>query len=277
MILGLSSSLGLHSPEEWAKKHRELGCRAVVFPVDCNAPDDLIDAFQNAAAREGLIIAEVGIWKNVLAADPEERAAAMDYSIRQLKLADRIGARCCVNIVGTPCGPIWDGAYPGNFSRGTWDMAVASIQTILDAVRPTRTKFTIETMPWMYPSSPDEYLDLIRDVDREGFGVHLDLVNMINCPQRYFFAEDFMAECFAKLKGRIVSCHMKDVLLLRPYTFQLKECACGEGALNLEKYAELATREDPEMPMIIEHLHSDEEYLKSLAYVRGRLGKYITE
>ncbi len=166
--------------------------------MDCNAPDDLIDASQSAAAREGLIIAEVGIWKNVLVSDPADRAAAMDYSIRQLKLADRVGTRCCVNTVGTPCGPIWDGAYPGNFSRETWDMAVTSIQTILDAVCPTRTKFSIETMPWMYPSSPDEYLDLIRDVDRESFGVHLDLVNMINCPRRYFFADAFMEECFAR-------------------------------------------------------------------------------
>ena len=33
----------------------------------------------------------------------------------------------------------------------------------------------------------------------------------------------------------------------------MKECDCGEETLNLEKYAEFATREDPETPMIIEH------------------------
>ena len=275
MILGLSAPLSYHSPEEWAKKHRQLGCKAVVFPVDCTAPEEEIDAFCAAARQEGLIIAEVGIWKNALAADPAERQQAVEYSIGQLRMADRIGAKCCVNIVGTPCGPVWDGAYAGNFSRETWDMAVRSIQHIIDEAAPKQTKFAIETMPWMVPSGPDEYLKLIRDVDREAFGVHMDLVNMINCPQRYFFAEEFMEECFEKLKGHILSCHLKDILLLKPFTFQLKECACGEGALNLEKYAELASLEDPMMPMIIEHLESDEAYLQSLDYVSERLVSYL--
>lgn len=64
---------------------------------------------------------------------------------------------------------------------------------------------------------------------------------------------------------------IKDVLLLNEFTFQLRECACGEGTLPLEKYAQLATAENPDMPMIIEHLHSDEEYLQSLSYLQKRL------
>ncbi len=55
---------------------------------------------------------------------------------------------------------------------------------------------------------------------------------------------------------------------LPQYTFQLRECACGEGEVNLRKYMELATQFDKEMPMIIEHLNTDEEYLASLAYVK---------
>lgn len=275
MILGLSSSLTYRSPKEWARKHRELGCGAVVFPADCNAPEAEIEAFREAAEQEGLVIAEVGIWKNALAADPEERARAVDYSVRQLQMADRIGARCCVNVAGTPNGPVWDGAYPGNFSPETWDMTVASIQNIIDQAAPRHTKFSVEPMPWMVPTGPDEYQRLLRDVDRDAFGVHLDLVNMINCPQRYFFADEFMEECFAKLHGRIVSCHLKDIQLLQPLTFQLKETACGAGSLHLEKYAQLASREDEGMPMIIEHLHAEEEYLQSLRYVQKRLAPYI--
>ena len=276
MILGLSTSLTYQTPEEWAKKHRELGCKAVVFPVDCTASEAEIEAFYQAAMQEELIIAEVGIWKNVLAADETERKEAVQYAIDQIKLADKIKAVCCVNIVGTPHGPIWDGAYAGNFSPETWKLAVESIQHIIDEASPKHTKFAIETMPWMIPSGPDEYLNLIRDVDREAFGVHMDLVNMINCPQRYFFADEFMEECFEKLRGKILSCHLKDIQLLRPFTFQLKESACGDGSLHLEKYAELASRENPLMPMIIEHLDSDEAYLQSLEYVKERLSDYIT-
>ncbi len=271
MKIGLSVPLAHETPQQWAKKHRELGCGSVVFPVNCEASPETIDAYRQAAEQEGLIIAEVGIWKNVLAVDNREREEAVAYSINQLKMADEIGAKCCVNIVGTPHGPIWDGGYPGNFSKETWKMAVDSIQHIIDEANPVNTKFSIEPMPWMIPTGPDEYLRLIGDVDREAFGVHMDLINMVNCPQRYFFAEEFMEECFSKLKGRILSCHIKDVLLLNEFTFQLRECACGEGTLPLEKYAQLSTAENPDMPMIIEHLHSDEEYLQSLSYLQKRL------
>lgn len=276
MILGLSASLTYRTPEEWAKKHKELGCKAVVFPIDCTASAAEIEVFQRAARQEGLVIAEVGIWKNVLAAEKTERKRAVEYAVGQLRMADKIGAVCCVNIVGTPHGPLWDGAYAGNFSSETWNMAVESIQYMIDEAAPRHTKFAIEPMPWMVPSGPDEYLKLICDVNREAFGVHMDLVNMINCPQRYLFADAFMEECFEKLHGQIVSCHLKDILLQKPFTFQLKESACGEGVLNLEKYAELASRENPQMPMIIEHLDSDEAYLQSLQYVQKRLSNHIT-
>ena len=78
-------------------------------------------------------------------------------------------------------------------------------------------------------------------------------------------------ECFEKLHDTIVSCHLKDILLKPEYTFQLQECACGEGTLDINLYAQLATAENPHMPMIIEHLTTDEEYVASVQYVRERL------
>ena len=49
------------------------------------------------------------------------------------------------------------------------------------------------------------------------------------------------------------------------------ECACGEGTLDINLYAQLATAENPCMPMIIEHLTTDEAYVASVQYVRDRL------
>jgi len=275
MVLGISSALDHDTPMEWARKHRELGCGAVVFPVDSTAPAEVVEAYQMAAKKENLMIAEVGVWRNTLDADPKKRESNIAYAVKQLRLADQIGANCCVNIVGTPHGPIWDGAYAGNYSNETWKMAVQMIRRIIDEAAPEHTKFTIEPMPWMIPSGPNEYLRLIEAVNRDAFGVHMDLVNMINCPTRYFDADAFMEECFNKLRGLILSCHLKDSLLLQRYTFQLQECACGEGALHLEKYAELASRERYKMPMIIEHLNSEEEYRTSFAYVQKRLQQYM--
>ncbi len=275
MLLGINETLPHTSPADWAKKHKELGVGTVVFPLNCQAPLEMIDAYAAAAKEAGLVIAEVGVWRNTLAADLEEREKMIQYAIGQLKLADRIGARCCVNIIGTPYGPRWDGAYAGNFSAEYWEMAVKMIQRIIDEAKPSRTKYSIEPMAWMMPTGPDEYLQLIKDVDREAFGVHMDLINMIDSPRRYFGADAFMEECFGKLKGHICSCHLKDSLLLEPFTVHLQECACGKGTINLEKYAELASIEDPTMPMLIEHLSGAEEYIESFAYVNERLKAYV--
>ncbi|MCM1127915.1 MAG: sugar phosphate isomerase/epimerase [Lachnospiraceae bacterium] len=270
MRLGISSSLKHCSPEEWAKKQKELGCEAVVFPIDSRADASAIDAYADAAHKCGLMIAEVGIWKNPLSLDADAKKEAMEYSVAQLKLADYLKARCCVNIAGTT-GSRWDGAYPQNFSEDLWKQSVRTIQEVIDRADPQNTAFTIEPMPWMIPTGPDEYLQLIKEVNRECFAVHMDFFNMINCPQRYLFHEQFMDECFQKLGAYIKSCHLKDVRLLPELTFQLKECACGEGEIKLEHYIHCINETDPEMPVIIEHLQKDQDYIDSVRYVKEHL------
>ena len=277
MRLGISSPLQHSTPEEWAARHKSLGLQTVVFPVNCDEGAQTIQAYKSAAVKAGLSIAEVGIWRNTLAADPEERRKWITYAIRQLEMADEIGAACCVNVVGTPYGPRWDGGYRGNFSKELWKMAVTMIREIIDSARPNRTKYCIESMPWMIPDSPDECLRLLEDVDRPAFGTHLDVVNMITTPRRYFFNDEFLEECFSKLKGTICSCHLKDIRLKEEYTFQLEETACGNGSLDLERYTALATAENPLMPMIIEHLDTDDEYIASVEYVKSRIGRFISE
>ena len=272
MKLGISSCLNHSSATEWADKMVALGLECVNFPINCDAGAEKISAYKKAADDAGLLIAEVGIWKNTLDTDLSERKKWIDYSVGQLQMADDIGAICAVNVVGTPYGPRWDGGYKENFSDECWQMAIKMIQQIIDTAKPKKAKFSIESMPWMIPSSPDEYVKMINDVNREEFGAHLDVVNMITSPQRYFYNSDFLKECFEKLKGKICSCHLKDVVLKPEFTFQLEETACGKGILDIELFAELATKENQNMPMIIEHLTTDQEYIESVKYVQKRLG-----
>ncbi|WP_130837742.1 sugar phosphate isomerase/epimerase family protein [Lachnoclostridium sp. Marseille-P6806] len=271
MRLGLSSPLAHETAGEWAAKMKELGCGCVNFPLDFTAPENQIADYVNAARANGLVIAEVGIWRNVFAVNPQERREARERAEGQLRLAEAIGARCCVNIAGTWGGPVWDGGYRENFSGECWDRTVEYIRELIDTVRPKNTEFSIEPMPWMIPTGPDEILKLCEAVDREAFGVHLDIVNMINCPERYFFSDEFLEECFDKLGDRICSCHLKDIRLREELTFQLEETRCGNGTLNIEKYIRLMNDVDEDMPVLIEHLKTDREYLDSLAYVKERL------
>lgn len=271
MKLGVMTDLGAASAVEWARLQKELGCEAVSFPLNCEADSKTIEEYQNAANENGLLIAEVGVWRNTLAADKTERNAMIDYAVKQLLLAEKIGANCCVNVAGTPHGPRWDGGYALNFSSETRKEIISMLRTIIDEVNPKRAKYTLEPMPWMVPANPDDYVRLIDEVERDGFGVHLDLINMVTSPEKYFHLDEFMDECFEKLGDKICSCHLKDIKLLEDYTFQLKECACGEGILDVKRYLDKATQINENIPVIIEHLDSNEAYIQSFNYVKSLL------
>ncbi|MBO4399054.1 MAG: sugar phosphate isomerase/epimerase [Lachnospiraceae bacterium] len=276
MRLGTSSPLKHGSPEEWADNQVRLGCAAVVFPLSCKDPEEKIIAYKEAADKAGLMIAEVGIWRNALAADPAERAANMDYCVNQLRLADFLHARCAVNVAGA-FGPRWDGGYRENFTEEAWKKTVAMAQEIIDRADVKNTYFTLEPMPWMIPTGPREYLRLIEAVDRDRFAVHLDIINMVNSVERYFGADEFVEECVDLLGDRIKSCHIKDVHMSESYTIRLEECGPGDGEFPLRHYVKKLHALDPDMPVILEHLNTDEQYLKYMAYLKGELhGLYKT-
>ena len=267
MRLGTSSPLKHGSAEEWAKNQRKLDCRAVVFPLSSDDPEDKIQEYVEAAAANDLLIAEVGIWRNTLSPDQDVRRIQRDYCVRQLKLADRIGARCAVNVAGAS-GPRWDGHYKENFSKETRSEIIKMVQEILDRSEVTNTYFTLEPMPWMVPTGPEDYVRLIEEVNRDRFAVHMDIINMTNSLERYYKAESFIDRCVELLGDKIKSCHIKDVHLKEEYTFQLEECAPGKGEYPLRYYVEKMNGIDKDMPIILEHLNTDEEYIHYMNYLK---------
>ena len=272
MRLGTSSPLAYDSAESWIKAQTELGCETVVFPVQSNEPEDKIIEYKEAADRAGLTIAEVGIWRNALSPDPAERQKNLDYCVEQLRLADYVGARCCVNVAGA-LGPIWDGPYKENFSAEARKQTIDTVRTIIDRADVKNTYFTLEPMPWMIPTGPKDYARLLDEVGRDRFAVHMDIINMINSIDRYFNAEELVDECAELLGSRIRSCHIKDVHLSTEFTVRLEECAPGCGEFPLEYYVSKMEAIDPGMPVILEHLSSDDDYRRYMRYLQHRLGK----
>ncbi len=270
MRLGTSSPLVYDSAANWADNQLKLGCKTVVFPVQSSEPESKIIEYKEAADKAGLSVAEVGIWRNALSSDPQEKEQNIDYCVEQLRLADYVGARCCVNVAGTT-GPIWDGAYKENFSDDMRKDIVSMVREIIDRADVKNTFFTLEPMPWMVPTSPKDYLRLIEEVDRDRFAVHMDVINMINSIDRYFNAKEFIDECAELLGNRIRSCHIKDVHLSPEFTVRLEECAPGQGEFPLRYYVEKMNAIDSDMPVILEHLKTDEEYYKYMEYLKEEL------
>jgi sugar phosphate isomerase/epimerase len=207
-----------------------------------------------------------------LSPDAATRRSAIEHCQKQLALADRVGARCCVNISGSR-GAQWDGHDPDNLTPDTFALIVESVRVIIDAVKPRRTCYTLETMPWMYPDSAASYERLVRAIDRPAFAVHLDPVNLICSPQRFYANAALIRECFALLGPRIKSCHAKDITLSGKLTVHLDEVRPGLGALDYGVLLEEMSRLDPDTPLMLEHLDAQEyppaaEYIRSVA--RGR-------
>jgi sugar phosphate isomerase/epimerase len=257
----------VQDPQSWVAAIKKLGYSAAYCPVGPEAGDDTVRSYEEAAAKAGIIIAEVGAWSNPISPDEPTRKAALEKCRTSLALADRIGARCCVNIAGSR-SKVWDGPDPANLTKETFDMIVETTRSIIDAVKPTRTYFTLETMPWEYPDSPDSYLQLFKAIDRRPFAVHLDPVNLVCSPQRYFGNGQLIHECFEKLGPHIRSCHAKDILLHPQFTTHLDEVIPGTGGLDYIGFLKELSKL-PGTPLMLEHLSKAEEYVQAAEYIRG--------
>ena len=253
-------------PNDWIRAVKALNYSAAYCPVQVGAPPELIKAYREEAKKSNIIIAEVGVWNNMLDPDEAARKDNLKRNIDCMQLAEEIGARCCVNISGAR-GEIWDGPYPGNYTKDTFDAIVENVRHIIDGVKPVNAFYSLEPMPYMLPDSPDTYLELIKAIDRKQFAAHLDPVNMISSPRRYYGNTAFIKECFAKLAPYIKSIHAKDILILPQLTVHLEERRPGLGVLD---YAVLLqeTSKLRDIPVMLEHLEKQEDYKLAAEYVR---------
>ncbi len=255
-------------PDAWAAAVKRLGYGAAYCPLGPEAGDEEIAAYASAAAEAGIVIAEVGAWSSPVSNDADTAAQALAKCQAQLALAEKIGARCCVNVSGSR-GANWAGPCAEDLTDDTFDRVVETVRAIIDAVRPTRTFYTIEMMQWMIPDSPDNYVELLEAVDRERFAVHLDPVNLINSPPRFFANGRVIDECFDALGPHIKSCHAKDVALAQRAIVHLDEVRPGLGGLDYRTYLRRLDKLAPDTPLMIEHLRTPEEYTAAADHIRS--------
>ena len=269
MRLGGSVTDPYACPEEWLAQVRELSYSAVVFPVDCTASPSVRKEYLQCIKENNLLIGEVGIWRNCMSRDADEREANIRYAVGQLELAEEVGARCCVNVAGS-WGALWDGYHPAHATDEYYESLVLTTQRIIDAVAPRNTCFSIEPMPWACPESPEQYLQLMKDVDRTAFKVHLDFANMINSIDRYRRSSEFIRCCFELLGPYIRSIHAKDLKLDdERLPLCIEETLPGTGSIDLGLALTLAERLGEDTPVFVEHLPDNAAYAAAAAHMRA--------
>ena len=266
-------------PEAYARAHVEFGYRAAYMPSVRIEDREEVAAIARAMDGADVSLAEAGAWRNLIAHDDMQRRANLDFAVHQLALADEMGVRCCVayhGTVGHP-GDSWRlsdnydyGPHPDNQSEAGFQRAVDTARYVIDMVKPRRTKFSLEMVPWLVTDTPENYLRLLEAIDRPQFGAHIDAVNMVISPRRYFNSGRMIRDAFALLGPWIVSCHAKDIVMQGGpgnISFHMNEVVPGEGNLDYRAYLTEIERLGRDVPLMLEHFDAA-GYRRGLAHIR---------
>ena len=274
MRLGVNYTPQHETPEEWGDILVKMGCRAASFPGNESMPDHVIDAYVKAARERDILIAEVGVWDSPFVPDRAQAEAAAAKAKAKLALADYVQARCCVNVSGA-FGPIWAMCHRDNFGPEAFVRVKEYIQGLLEEVKPQHTYFTLEPMQWMVPDSPEQYVEILDAVNHPRFAVHMDAINFNKDPYTYTHKKEVLDRAFALLGPRnIRSCHVKDCLLEPGITVCIREVPIGSGTMEIDYYLEKISCLDPDMPVLVEHQQTMEEYQAALDYLKPKIAAF---
>lgn len=258
-------------PFELARAHKRKGFSAAYAPKLDVKDSASVKAYRDAFEKEGVIFAEVGFWDNLVDSAPAERASNRRKMVEALALAEELGARCAVDIFGSYCHGNGNSVHrPENFSAAAFDEAVEMARLFIDEVKPKRAFFAYEIFPFGVVDSPESIAKLVKAVDRRMFGVHLDLVNLVNSPRAYWSSGQLMRDCVALFGDRIVAAHGKDVKLKEPaISVILEEVVAGKGALDIASFVRELHKLPQEVPLMLEHLRDEAEYDVAAAHYRA--------
>lgn len=266
-------------PELLAQECKRLGYTAAYCPPAKPEDTARLKTIRDAFAKQNIVIAEVGAWRNLMTPDLAARKANLDYVISQMAVAEEVGARCCVDITGSFDAATLSGPHPKNQSQEFIDGTVENCRKIIDAVKPKRSVFAIEMKGCNFPDGPDPYLKLIQAVDRpQGFGVHIDMCNIINSPIRYYNNTALIKETFSKLGKWVRSCHAKDLIWVPQVNVNFEETVPGQGGIKTARipgvdYQTYVTEVvKVGAPLMLEHLTSAEQYRQGSEYIRKVAG-----
>lgn len=257
-------------PEMFALAHEQKGYKACLCPdyLTLDKPEELT-AFKDSLARHDIVIAEVGAWCNPLSTDKDMARKNIEYIISRLRLADALEAKTCVNIIGTRYEGNWFGPSRECYEADFYKQAVETVRYIVDTVKPKHTKYSLEMMPYCFLDSPEEYLRFLDAVDRKEVGIHLDLCNCINNPRLLYNNSEFIRDTFKLLDNDILSIHLKDIRLNPDVTTAFfEEVLLGTGELDYITMMQEIARQPEDLPCILEHLSTEEEYDKAAKNLR---------
>ncbi len=257
------------TPEAWIRALKRKGYGAAYAPLEPDAPESLVAEYRQAAEENDIVIAEVGAWcLHPLSSDPKTARQGIEETAKRLAFADRLGALCCVN-VSTSRGAVWDGPDAQNLTEETFSMVVESVQEILRLAAPEKACYSLEMMPWMFPTCLEDQQRLLDAVNHPRFLVHYDPCNTVNTVEKFYHNGEMMEHFVEAMQDKLLSFHVKDVQLLGNMTMHLEERCPGDGGLDHARLLRAAARYCPNAPLMLEHMREAADYDRGMAHLRA--------
>ena len=163
----------------------ELGLGAIAAPAQmAEWTLDQCAAYGEMVRSHGLVIGEVGYWRNLLVDDEDLRARRIDKVRALLVRADAMQTGCVVTLVGS-FGDQFVSPHADNWSDRARERAAENCLRILDGLALTHTSYALE--PWCngFFHEPQAVADFLNAVDHPRLKLHLDVMNM-HSVQTYF-------------------------------------------------------------------------------------------
>jgi sugar phosphate isomerase/epimerase len=236
---------------------RVTGLRAVqlggALLEECLDRPERIDSVVERLEAEGISIAALAGYRNLVAPDPGKRRANIDFIARCLELAPRFGTSIVATETGTrhPEGDWTDS--PDNWLPATWELLDKAIDELVPVAERSGAILALEASVKNVLRTAGQLLGLLERFPSAHLQVVCDPYNYLSS-QLLPARERLTAAFLDRFEHRFVLAHLKDV---DPGGAETGTGEFGTGVFPQSVYLKFLAERRPDLPLILEHLPLD--------------------
>ena len=220
---------------------------------DCLGQPEGIDSAVERLEAEGISIAALAGYRNLVVPDPGKRRANIDFIAQCLELAPRFGTSIVATETGTrhPEGDWTDS--PDNWRPATWELLDDAIGELLPVAERSGAILALEASVKNVLRTAGQLIGLLERFPSPHLQVVCDPYNYLSkqlLPARERLTADFLL----RFEHRFVLGHLKDV---DPGGAEVGTGEFGTGVFPQGVYLKFLAERRPDLPLILEHLPLD--------------------
>jgi sugar phosphate isomerase/epimerase len=236
---------------------RRLGLRAVQLGTamldECLDEPERVAGIVERLAGEGIAIAALAGYRNLVAPDQGRRRENLDFLARCLELAPRLGTSVVATETGTRNPESDWRPHPDNRTKETWALLDEAVVELVEVAERHGSMLALEATVNNVLGTSAGLEGLLERFPSPHLQVVLDPYNYVS--QHLLAAQARVTRDFLdRFEHRFVLAHLKDV---GEQGAGVSTVEFGTGVFPQEPYLEFLATRRPDLPQILEHLPLD--------------------